>query len=143
MMERDGLVFAEEGELFGVFTIQENGTIQPDDAAGRLLIRNVQTAWLKLAGSSSQDVYEALVEKVESTSWAVVLKLSRKICLDLHLTNNGKVSVDVQFQLNRQPLCEWHAAIDRLGPTHLSLLFPEPNASQATLKVAILYFAIF
>ena len=133
--KRDEMIFATNEELFGVIQLQENGTPQPDDAAGRLLIRNVQTAWLKLADSSSQTVYEAIVEKVDTTS--IVLKLSSQICIDLHLTNTGKISVDVQFQLNRQPLCEWHDAIDRLGPIHRSLLFPEANPSQMTHEVGV------
>ena len=135
--KRSGMSLAVNGELFGVLSLQEDATFQPDDSAGRLLIRSVQTAWIKLAGSNSQKVYEALVEKVESTT--IVLKLSSQICLDLQLTDNGQISVDVQFQLNRQPLCEWHAAIDRLGLFHLrNLLFPEPNASQAIQGVSLL-----
>ena len=125
------MVYAENGELFGILKFQENESLQPDDAAGRLLIRNVNSAWLKMAGSSSQVVYEVPVQKVESES--VALKLSSRMCLDLQLSNAGNISVDVQFQLNRQPLCEWHAAIDRLGPIQLNLLFPKPTAPQVKL----------
>ena len=130
-------IYAANGELFGVIQLQENGIPQPDDTAGRLLIRNVQTAWLKLADSSSQRVYEAVVENVDTTTTSIVLKLSSQICIDLHLTNTGKIPVDVQFQLNRQPLWEWHDTIDRLGPVHRSLLFPEANPSQATHEVSV------
>ena len=130
------MIFAGNGEFFGDLRLQENENPQPDDAAGRLLIKNVQTAWLRLAGSSSQRVYEAVVEKVENAR--IVLKLSSQVCLDLQLTGIGKISVDVQFQLNRQPLCEWHAAIDRLGPIHRRLLFPEPNAVHVTQEVTLL-----
>ena len=133
--KRSEMIFAAKGELYGVIQFQETGTPQPDDAAGRLLIRNVQSAWLRLADSSSKRVYEALVENVDTTS--IVLKLSSQICLDLHLTKTGKVSVDIQFQLNRQPLCEWHDAIDRLGPVHRSMLFPEANPSPATHEVSV------
>ena len=87
-----------------------------------------------MAASSSHKVYEALVEKVDNAS--IVLKLSSHMCSDLHLTNNALISVDVQFQLNRQPLCEWHAAIDRLGSTQRSLLFPEQIAYQEFHEVA-------
>ncbi len=129
--ERTGLVYAENGELFGILKFQENESLQPDDAAGRLLIRNVKSAWLKMAGSSSQKVYEVLVQKVEDES--VALKLSSQMCLELQLIDAGHISVDVQFQLNRQFLCEWHAAIDRLGPIQLNLLFPNPIARQVQL----------
>ena len=129
--ERTGLAYAENGELFGILKFQENETFQPDDAAGRLLIRNVKCAWLKTAGSISQKVYEVLVQKVDNES--VTLKLSSQMCLDLQLTESSQISVDVQFQLNRQPLCEWHTAIDRLGPIQLRLLFPKPNEPQVQL----------
>ena len=123
------MAFAAEGELFGVFKFLE--TLQLDDTAGRLIVRNVQTAWLKLTETSTRDVHEALIEEV--TSWGVVLRLSRQICSALELTDHTQeeVLVDLQFQLNRQPLCEWHFAIDRLGATHLNLLFPEQGASEA------------
>ena len=121
------MVFAAEGQLFGILKFLE--AFQPDDAAGRLLVRNVQTAWLKLPGTAAKNVYEVLVEEV--ASWGVVLKLSRQMCSDLQLTDQGNVLVDLQFQLNRQPLCEWHFAIDRLGATHLNLLFPEPGVPEA------------
>ena len=82
------MAFAGEGELFGVLKFLE--TLQLDDAAGRLIVRNVQTAWLKLTETSTRDVHdhEALVEEVdvhealveEVASWGVVLRLSRQIC---------------------------------------------------------------
>ncbi len=129
--KKTGLVYADKGELFGTLKFQEHESLQPDDAAGRLLIRNVKSAWIKIAGRSSQKAYEVVIHEVEGES--VVLKLSSQMCLDLQLTKAGDISVDVQFQLNRQPLCEWHAAIDRLGPTQLSLLFPKPLAPQVHL----------
>ncbi|XP_068674039.1 3'-5' exoribonuclease HELZ2-like [Montipora foliosa] len=131
--KRSEVIFAEQGELFGVLTFEENGAPQPDYAAGRLLIRNIQTAWLRLASSNSSKVCEALVQTVDITGKTVVLKLSSRICSELQLNNDGgKILVDVQFQLNRQPLCEWHAAIDKLGPTQRNLLFPKPSTWQVT-----------
>ena len=134
--ETTGFISAGDGELFGILRFQENESVQPDDAAGRLLIRNVQSAWLKLpvAGSRSEKVYKAFVQKVESE--CVMLKLSSQMCLDLELTDTGDISLDVQFQLNRQPLCQWHAAVDRLGPSQVSsLLFPQSNPSQVKHEV--------
>ena len=128
-----GVIYAGIGEMFGIVKFQGNGSFQPDDAASRLLIRNVNFAWIKLADGSSQKAYVALVQKVESE--CVVLKLSPQMCLDLNVSNGGQVSVDVQFQLNRQLLCYWHAAIDRLGPIQLNLLFPTPDAPQIKQEV--------
>ena len=126
------VVYAGSGESFGILKFQDNESLQPDDAASRLLIRNVNSAWIKMAGNSSQKVYEALVQKVDND--CVTLKLSPQTCLDL-VSEGGQIVVDVQFQLNRQPLCDWHAAIDRLGPHQLRLLFPTPSAPQIELEV--------
>ena len=130
-----GVLYARSGELFGILKFQENESLQPDDAASRLLIRNVNSAWIKVAGSSSQKVYEALVQKVEND--CVALKLSPQTCSDLKISEGGQIVVDVQFQLNRKPLCDWHAAIDRLGPLQLRLLFPTPSAPQIKLEVYV------
>ena len=120
-----GMKFAVEKEMFGVLYLQEEDALRPDDAAGRLLYRNVSSVWLQLAESVSNKVYEAPVEKVEKES--VVLKLSSKMVADLRLNDTCDVFVNAQFQLNRWPLCELHAAIDRLTTGHLRLIFPEPR----------------
>ena len=114
---------AVDNELFGVLYLQEEDALRPDDAAGRLLYRNVSSVWLQLANSVSNKVYEAPVEKVESE--CVVLRLSSKMCSDLQLYDTCDVSVNAQFQLNRWPLCEMHAAVDRLTTGQLRLIFPE------------------
>ena len=124
---------AVDDELFGVLYLQEEDALRPDDAAGRLLYRNVSSVWLKLADSASNKVYEAPVEKVESE--CVVLRLSSKMCSDLHLFDTCDVSVDAQFQLNRWPLCEMHAAVDRLTTGQLRLIFPEPRALNVKSEV--------
>ena len=130
-----GAVYAGSGGLFGILKFQDNESIQPDDAASRLLIRNVNCAWVKMAGSSSQNVYEALVQKENVKNDCVTLKLSSQMCSDLDVSDGGQIFVDVQFQLNRKPLCDWHAAIDRLGPIQLSLLFPTPDAPHIKQEV--------
>ena len=121
--EMTGMKCAVDNELFGVLYLQEEDALKPDDAAGRLLYRNVSSVWLQLANSVSNKVYEAPVEKVESE--CVVLRLSSKMCSDLQLYDTCDVSVDAQFQLNRWPLCEMHAAVDRLTTGQLRLIFPE------------------
>ena len=128
-----GVTYAESGEVFGIVELQDNESLQPDDAASRLLIRNVNSAWIKIIGSSSQKVYETLVQKVDNE--CVALKLSSKMCSDLNLSDGGQIFVDVQFQLNRKPLCYWHDAIDRLGPIQLSLLFPTPGTLHVKQEV--------
>ena len=132
-----GMKFAVDNELFGVLYLQEEDALRPDDAAGRLLYRNVSSVWLQLADSVSNKVYEAPVEKVESE--CVVLRLSSKTVSDLLLYDTCDVSVNAQFQLNRWPLCEMHAAIDRITTAQLRLIFPEPRVPVVRSEVSGLY----
>lgn len=132
-----GMKFAVDNELFGVLYLQEEDALRPDDAAGRLLYRNVSSVWLQLADSVSNKVYEAPVEKVESE--CVVLRLSSKTVSDLLLYDTCDVSVNAQFQLNRWPLCEMHAAIDRITTAQLRLIFPEPRVPVVRSEVSCLY----
>ena len=129
-----GMKFAVDNELFGVLYLQEEDALRPDDAAGRLLYRNVSSVWLQLADSVSNKVYEAPVEKVESE--CVVLRLSSKTVSDLLLYDTCDVSVNAQFQLNRWPLCEMHAAIDRITTAQWRLIFPEPRVPVVRSEVS-------
>ena len=129
-----GMKFAVDNELFGVLYLQEEDALRPDDAAGRLLYRNVSSVWLQLADSVSNKVYEAPVEKVESE--CVVLRLSSKTVSDLLLYDTCDVSVNAQFQLNRRPLCEMHAAVDRITTAQLRLIFPEPRVPVVRSEVS-------
>lgn len=129
-----GMKFAVDNELFGVLYLQEEDALRPDDAAGRLLYRNVSSVWLQLADSVSNKVYEAPVEKVESE--CVVLRLSSKTVSDLLLYDTCDVSVNAQFQLNRWPLCKMHAAIDRVTTAQLRLIFPQPRVPVVRSEVS-------
>ena len=122
---------AADDELYGVIHLEYPVTL--DDAAGRLIMRNTNAVWLQLSVTEktpSKQVYEAPVEKVENDR--VVLKLASKICSDFRVYDTCESQVEVQFQLDRLPLCQMHAAMDSLGPQQLGLLFPDPAASQIT-----------
>ena len=123
--------WAADDELYGILHLDY--PITPDDAAGRLFIRNTNAVWLQSSDAEqtlSKQVYEAPVEKVENES--LVLKLPSKICTDFKLYDTSDSQVEAQFQLNRVPLCQMHAAIDSLGPGQLGLLYPEPAVCQST-----------
>ena len=128
-----GMKVAADNELFGVLYLQEDA-FRPDDAAGRLLYRNVSSVWLQLADSVSNKVYEVPVEKVENE--CVVVRLSSQMVSDLLLYDTCDVSVNAQFQLNRWPLYEMHAAIDRLTIAQLRLIFPEPRVPVVRSEVS-------
>ncbi|XP_022780315.1 probable helicase with zinc finger domain isoform X1 [Stylophora pistillata] len=124
VVKRDEVLSAQEGWLYGSFHVTRPITL--DDADGRLLLRNLfATSGSVLISQShcpNSTVYEALVESVEESR--VILKLSARCCGDLGLNDNSQITVDIQFQINRLPLCEMHDAIDRLGPEHIRILFP-------------------
>ncbi|XP_022797830.1 uncharacterized protein LOC111336066 [Stylophora pistillata] len=130
-----GMRCAVDGELFGVLRLQEEDALRPDDAAGRLLYRKVNSVWLQLANSGSQTVFEAPVEKVESE--CVVLRLSSKLCSDLKLHDTCDTAVNAQFQLNRWPLCQLHEAVERLTSGQLRLIFPDPTVGTVISKEKI------
>ena len=128
--EMTGMKCALGNELFGILPLPGEDALRPDDAAGRLLYRNVNSVWLQLSQSVSKTVYEAAVEKVESER--VVLRMSSKACSDLKLFDTCDVSVNAQFQLNRWPICEMHEAVDRLTPGQLErLVFPGQRSPTA------------
>ena len=139
LVKTDEVLCAQEGWLYGSFHVSR--PITPDDANGRLLLRNLfgSMGSVLIAKSQSPDsvVYEALVDSVEDSR--VILKLSSRCCEDLALSNNSDVTVDVQFHINRLPLCEMHDNIDRLGPEHVRILFPEfsRNGSDEKVRSAI------
>ena len=135
---RFGFAYAPKGELFGILSFQECGLHRLEGAARRLLTRNVKYSWLKPTGGDSKKVYQVKVENVEFQLGCITLRLSPTFCSELFVKNDACVSVDAQLQLNRQPLCEWHDTIDKLGPVHLNLLFPGKKTAQVSREVGIL-----
>lgn len=66
-------------------------------------------------------INEVLIE--DKTKKEIYLRFSKSAVAALHLTDDEDVTVEVQFQLNRLPLCEMHAALDRLPS--LDMIFPD------------------
>ena len=134
VVKKEEVLCAQEGWLYGSFHVSH--PITPDDAQGRLLLRNLfRSMGSVLIAKSQKDsvVYETLVDSVEDSR--VILKLSERCCKDLELSNNTFATVDVQFHINRLPLCEMHDNIDRLGPEHFRILFSELSSNEEEEKV--------
>ncbi|KAJ7378405.1 helicase [Desmophyllum pertusum] len=138
VVKKDDFLCAQEGWLYGSFHVSR--PITPDNADGKLLLRNLLRSMgsVLIAKTQSPDsvVYEALVDSVEDSR--VILKLSVQCCEDLALTDNSDATVDVQFRINRLPLCEMHDNIDRLGPEHIRILFPAFSSVGLEEKVNII-----
>jgi hypothetical protein len=65
----------------------------------------------------------AYVSSIEDSGKSEIhLRLSAPIVNSHNLKNNGTLKVEVQFQLNRVPICEMHLAVD--GLRDLDLVYP-------------------
>ncbi|XP_034043995.1 probable helicase with zinc finger domain [Thalassophryne amazonica] len=124
-----GAKYAQNGQLFARFKLTE--TLSEDTLAGRLVMTKVNSVLLlPLAreGLSRQPppgvkehVYEAVIE--EKTKEYIFLRICKDCCEELGLQPDREIQVELQFQLNRQPLCEMHYALDRIKDN--TILFPD------------------
>uniref|UniRef100_A0A452DPG3 Probable helicase with zinc finger domain n=1 Tax=Capra hircus TaxID=9925 RepID=A0A452DPG3_CAPHI len=122
-----GAKYAQNGQLFGRFKLTE--TLSEDTLAGRLVMTKVNAVYLlpvpkeKLVQTqgTKEKVYEATIE--EKTKEYIFLRISRECCEELNLRPDYDTQVELQFQLNRLPLCEMHYALDRVKDN--GVLFPD------------------
>uniref|UniRef100_A0A452UYR9 Probable helicase with zinc finger domain n=1 Tax=Ursus maritimus TaxID=29073 RepID=A0A452UYR9_URSMA len=122
-----GAKYAQNGQLFGRFKLTE--TLSEDTLAGRLVMTKVNAVYLlpvpkeKLVQTqgTKEKVYEATIE--EKTKEYIFLRISRECCEELNLRPDYDTQVELQFQLNRLPLCEMHYALDRIKDN--GVLFPD------------------
>uniref|UniRef100_A0A673CGR6 Probable helicase with zinc finger domain n=1 Tax=Sphaeramia orbicularis TaxID=375764 RepID=A0A673CGR6_9TELE len=124
-----GAKYAQNGQLFARFKLTE--TLSEDTLAGRLVMTKVNSVLvlpLGREGASSQPppgvkerVYEAVIE--EKTKEYIFLRICRDCCEELGLQPDREIQVELQFQLNRLPLCEMHYALDRIKDN--TILFPD------------------
>ncbi|XP_044130263.1 probable helicase with zinc finger domain, partial [Bufo gargarizans] len=126
-----GAKYAQNGQLFGRFKLTE--TLSEDTLAGRLVMTKVNAVYLlpvskeKSAQSqgSKEKVYEAVIE--EKTKDYIFLRICKDCCEELRLRSDREMQVELQFQLNRLPLCEMHYALDRIRDN--GILFPDLSAT--------------
>ncbi|CAL1275056.1 unnamed protein product [Larinioides sclopetarius] len=114
--------YAQGGELFANMTL--TSVLSEDSQSGRLVLTNCSTvliAPLSSKGEEHRKVYEAVIEDKGKT--VIYIRMSKQCCEELGLKSDQEFVAEVQFQLNRLPLCEMHFAVDRLHPP--SLVFPD------------------
>ncbi|XP_044529899.1 probable helicase with zinc finger domain isoform X2 [Gracilinanus agilis] len=122
-----GAKYAQNGQLFGRFKLTE--TLSEDTLAGRLVMTKVNAVYLlpitkeKLVQTqgTKEKVFEAAIE--EKTKDYIFLRISRECCEELNLRADCEMQVELQFQLNRLPLCEMHYALERIRDN--GILFPD------------------
>ncbi|KAL1483428.1 hypothetical protein MTO96_050241, partial [Rhipicephalus appendiculatus] len=96
--------YAQGGELFACLCLDSD--ITEDTAAGRLVLQNCQLVWL--APVRTADAEEGRPAKPRV--YELPIQLAKK-------------DPEVQFLLDRLPLCEMHYAVDKLPMA--SLVFPD------------------
>ncbi|KAI1896747.1 hypothetical protein AGOR_G00098000 [Albula goreensis] len=122
-----GAKYAQNGQLFGRFKLTE--TLSEDTLAGRLVMTKVNSVlllplsreWPNQPPGVKERVYEAVIE--EKTKEYIFLRICKDCCDELCLQPDRELQVELQFQLNRLPLCEMHYALDRIKDN--SILFPD------------------
>uniref|UniRef100_A0A673KMW3 C3H1-type domain-containing protein n=1 Tax=Sinocyclocheilus rhinocerous TaxID=307959 RepID=A0A673KMW3_9TELE len=124
-----GAKYAQNGQLFARFKLTE--TLSEDTLAGRLVMTKVNSVLLlpvfkertgqNQPAGAKERVYEALIE--EKTKDYIFLRICKDCCLELGLVADQELQVELQFQLNRLPLCEMHYALDRIRDN--GILFPD------------------
>ena len=77
----------------------------------------------KPKSGKSRKVYETLIHGKNKQE--IYLRLSKTTVDDLELKDDEEVTLMIQFQLNRLPLCEMHLAVDKLKIDEL--VFPDLN----------------
>ncbi|XP_051775027.1 LOW QUALITY PROTEIN: probable helicase with zinc finger domain [Erpetoichthys calabaricus] len=124
-----GAKYAQNGQLFGRFKLTE--TLSEDTLAGRLVMTKVNSVLLLpltkekpvQSPGAKEKVYEAVIE--EKTKDYIFLRMCKDCCEELKLRSDREVQVELQFQLNRLPLCEMQYALDRIKDT--DILFPDTS----------------
>ncbi len=134
--------YSRKGELFGKMSLGQD--LSEDTSAGRLILTNCSMLMLSKPGSggagkdqnkrdkkkssksssSSSTKRVAYIAAIEDTGKnTLYLRLSSKMVKDLNLKEDGELEVEIQFQLNRVPLCESHYAVDKVPD--LALVHPD------------------
>ncbi|KAM5134766.1 3'-5' exoribonuclease HELZ2 [Mantella aurantiaca] len=107
-----GMKFASNGELFATFPLPKGLT--KDTEEGYLLQRSVPTALVASSPQQGDKVYEVHVEPSSDLENSALLRFPERCCRDLSLQPETSVKLEIQFQLDRLPFCQYHEAIDRL-----------------------------
>ncbi|XP_063925906.1 probable helicase with zinc finger domain isoform X1 [Zophobas morio] len=114
--------YSGNGELFASVALSRE--LSEDTPEGRLILMHCNSVYLLPNPSddrSPRKVYEAIIE--DKGKDMIYLRLSSDTVRDLNLTTDTDLEVQIQFQLNRIPYCEWHYTIDKIK--NYKLIFPE------------------
>ncbi|XP_050041425.1 probable helicase with zinc finger domain [Dermacentor andersoni] len=119
--------YAQGGELFACLRLDAD--ITEDTAAGRLVLQNCQLVWLAPVKAIDTEerkpakprVHELPIQLARKDR--VYIRLTKECVSEFMLKPDTSFEAEVQFLLDRQPLCEMHYAVDKLPMA--SLVFPD------------------
>ncbi|XP_056643763.1 probable helicase with zinc finger domain [Diorhabda sublineata] len=113
--------YSNNGELFASVSLGKE--LSEDTSEGRLILMHCNSVYLCLTQEiqHKRRVYEAWIEDKGKNT--IYLRLSANTVKELCLTPESDVEVDIQFQLNRIPYCEWHYTLDKMN--NFKMIFPE------------------
>nr|CAI5864892.1 unnamed protein product [Callosobruchus analis] len=113
--------YSSNGELFASVNLGKE--LSEDTSEGKLILMHCNSVYLCPAGHQTgrRKVYEALIEDKGKNT--IYLRLSSQTVQELRLTPDSDFQVEIQFQLNRIPYCEWHYTLDKMS--NFKMIFPE------------------
>ncbi|XP_076263700.1 helicase with zinc finger [Rhynchophorus ferrugineus] len=114
--------YSSNGELFASINLGKE--LSEDTSEGRLILMHCNSVYLCSNATQNgvrRKVYEALIEDKGKNT--IYLRLSSDTVGDLKLTPDSDIEVQIQFQLNRLPYCEWHYTLDKMP--NFKIIFPE------------------
>ncbi|CAH1973165.1 unnamed protein product [Acanthoscelides obtectus] len=113
--------YSSNGELFASVSLGKE--LSEDTSEGKLILMHCNSVYLCPAAPQTgrRKVYEALIEDKGKNT--IYLRLSSQTVQELRLTPDSGLQVEIQFQLNRIPYCEWHYTLDKM--TSFKMIFPE------------------
>lgn len=112
--------YSSNGELFASISLGKE--LSEDTSEGRLILMHCKTVYFcPTTMQNRRRVYQALIE--DKGKNMVYLRISSQTVQELGLTRDSELEVQIQFQLNRIPYCEWHYTLDKMP--NFKTIFPE------------------
>lgn len=128
-------LYAPSGELFACLRLDAQVSITEDTDAGRLLLQGCTHVWLSptatagtgqqadgaAEGGKKRRVYELPIQLTKKDR--IYIRLTQECVQEFGLEPRTSFEAEVQFLLDRLPLCEMHYAVEKLPMA--SLVFPD------------------
>lgn len=119
--------------------------LSSDFPSGKLILRSSTHVLLRAVGQHPEQkphrIYEAQMILMDNYGIDgrgrdyMYVSLSLQFINDYVLEDKSKIRVEIQFQMNRVPLCQMHYAVDMLNKSHnIPRIFPKNITYQQNLE---------